>query len=343
MKHKALWMLVPVALFIVLVGLFLSHSAVAGPLPDEQDAPAAASGASWSSGWVALTPGAGLTLTHNLGGDPDTYAVELWFLDTDGGLGLNRRNYGGLDVGGNLHGVHWQNLTANTIRLYRQPGDGAADQVLVRLWVPDPLPDYDSGWQEIAAGETLTLSHNLDITATELSVGLWFSGTKRGIHHFAYGGLSLDNSQKRLGAYWHDLTDNSVQVTRLADDTDVEQVRVAVAHSEPPDYDSLEAESGWTPIGQGSQYVFTHNLNWNPGLLLVRAECYNPTDGGIHQRWAGGDHDWTTGWQGAVLQNLTADSVTMVRLANDQVCPQARVRIWRRGYQIFLPLVVRND
>jgi hypothetical protein len=68
-----------------------------------------------------------LTLTHNLGGDPMDYAVELWFLDTDNVLGVNRRNYGGLEANGQWLGAHGEPLTSTTINVYRQPNDNSAD------------------------------------------------------------------------------------------------------------------------------------------------------------------------------------------------------------------------
>jgi hypothetical protein len=146
-----------------------------------------------------------------------------------------------------------------------------------------------------------------------------------------------------LGAHWHNLTDNTVQVTRHADDTDVEQVRVIVVHGAEPGSDSLEDPSigGWQPIAPGTEFTFTHDLNGNPDMLLVRGECFSSTLG-IHQLLAGGNHDWFVGWQGVHLQNLTDNTVRAVRRQDDQICPQVRVRIWRRSAQIYLPLVVRN-
>jgi len=342
-RRVQIWIAVVAGLALTAL-LLLAGSVTASPSTPVTSAiqPRAVRAAGWSSPWDPINQGETITFNHNLDGDPDDYAVELLFLDTDDGLGINRRNYGGLESNGNWYGAHWQNLTANTVQVYRQADDNAADRVRIRVWDPLATPDYDSGWRDITPGETITLSHNVGITATDLTVGLWFSGTNRGIHHFAYGGLAVDGPQHMLGAHWHNLTDNMVQVSRHSHDTDIEQVRVTVVHGDPPDYDSLEDLEGWQNIAPGTEFTFTHGLNWDPNLLLVRGECYSPTVGGISQWFAGGNRDWFIGWQGTNLQELTGNTVVVARRLHDQICPQVRVRIWGRGYGIYLPLVL-ND
>ena len=330
------------AALLLLVGNAVASN-LAGPPDVYPGAAALQSTSSWSSGWVDIATDTARTFTHNLGGDPDHYAVELWFLDTDaGGMGINRRGYGGLEVNGSWHGAHWQELTANTIKVWRNSDDVGADRILIRVWIPLTRPDYDSEWMSITPGQTITFPHNLGITATDLTVGLWFSSTIRGIHHFGYGGLAVDGPEAMLGAHWHNLTDNAVQVSRHPDDTDVEQVRVIAVHADPPAYDSLVTLGDWKSIAQGSSFTFTHNLNWDPDMLLVRGECYDPAVGGISQWFAGGNHDWFVGWQGTHMQNLDRNSVEVIRRANDEVCPQVRVRIWKRTFKIYLPIVLKG-
>jgi hypothetical protein len=323
-----------------------SSAPSAGPVPDLSSA--SISAASWNSGWASINQGQTLTFNHNLGGDPDDYAVELWFQDTDaGGVGINRRNYGGVEANGNWYGAYWEKLTSTTIDVHRHANDLVADQVLVRVWVVPTDPDWDSEWQNINQGQTVTFTHSLGITNTDLTVGLWFSGTTRGIHRHGFGGLAVDGPQELHGAHWHNLTDNTVQVTRHPDDTDVEQVRVIVVHGDPPAYDSLEDLGGWQSIAAGDTFTFTHNLNWNPSMMLVRGECYSSTVGGpgIHQWLAGGSvKNWPPrgGAKGVNIQRLTANTVEAYRWPNDDVCPQVRVRIWRRSVQVYLPIVLKN-
>jgi len=322
--------------------LLWAGSATASPFSPVAPAtqPHAVGATSWGSPWAPITTGQTITFYHNLGGDPDDYAVELWFRDTDDGLGINRRNYGGMEANGNWYGAHWQNLTTNTIQVYRQPDDNAADLVRIRIWVPSATPDYASPWTVITPGHTITFSHNVGITATDLTVGLWFSGTTRGIHHFGFGGLAVDSLTQMWGAHWQNLTTNTVQVFRPPDDTDVEQVRLIVVHGAPPDYDS-----SWQDIQPGTRVTFTHGLNWSPNMLLVRGECYDLSGLlGIHKLFAGGNHDWFGGgnFRGVNLESLTSNTVTAFRWGDDEFCSQVRIRIWKRGARIYLPLVLRD-
>jgi hypothetical protein len=299
----------------------------------------------WSSPWVYINRGQTITFTHNLGGDPDDYAVELWFNDLDQGAGINHIGYGAMEVGANWFGAHWQHLTSNTIQVRRLPDDNIADMIRIRVWVVPEPPDYDSGWMDINPGETITISHNLGITATDLNVGLWFSGTTRGIHHFGFGGLAVDSLQEMLGGHWQNLTTSTVEVARHPDDSDIEEVRLIVVHAATPDYDSLEVIGDWQPITGGTTFTFTHSLNWDPDMLLVRAECYDATgQRGINVLFAGGNHDWFDAghFQGSTLSNLTHNTVAMSRLPDDEFCSHARVRIWRRAIMTYLPLIAKG-
>jgi hypothetical protein len=348
MKDKRAFIRAPALVAALVVALLLlvgTYTVIASPAPDLSGV--SISAASWSSGWQSINQGQTLTFNHNLGGDPDDYAVELWFQDTNDGLGINRRGYGGVEANGNWFGAYWENLTSTTIDVHRHANDLVADQVLVRVWVVPTTPDWDSGWQNINQGQTITFNHSLAITSTDLTVGLWFSGTTRGIHHHGFGGLAIDGPEELHGAHWQNLTDNTVKVIRHPDDTDVEQVRVVVVHGDPPHYDSLVALGGWQGIAAGTKFTFEHDLNWNPSMMLVRGECYSSTVGGpgIHQLLVGGSvKNWPLrqGAKGANIQGLTANTVEAYRWPNDDVCPQVRVRIWKRSRQIYLPVVLKN-
>ena len=323
-----------------------TYTVIASPAPRDRpdlglpDAANSDGAAGWDSGWVFIANDTWRGFVHDLGRAPELYAVEMWFLDLDDGYGLNRRYYGGAEANGDGYGADWRRLTANTIRVYRGQNDTAADRVRIRISIPPMPPDSDSGWTDVAAGDTMTFTHGLGITATELTVGMWFSSSNPliGIHNVGYGGLAIDEDTRMGGAYWHNLTSNTVQVTRYPDDQLVDQVRLVVVHGTPPDYDSLVELGGWQSIVTGTN-VFTHNLGWNPFMLTVRGECYSSA-AGINQWMAGGNHDWIDGWQGASLQNVTSDTVEIFRFPDDQVCPQARIRIWKRIRRVYLPLVL---
>jgi hypothetical protein len=354
MKHRRTSVRLSVlfaALGVALLLLVGIHTVMASPAPPAGSGPdspgAPGSTSDWSSGWVTIPLGTCSVFNHNVGGDVDDYAVDLWFWDLDDGWGLNRRYYGGAEESGASYGVHWQGLTANTIRVCRGSSDDAADRVRIQVWDPPADPDYDSGWTDINQGQTIIFPHNVGITHTDLTVGLTFSHTTWGIHNIGYGGLAVDTLTEMWGAHWHNLTDNAVRVTRHPDDPNIQQVRVIVVRGDTPHYDSLEDVGGWQPIATGRPFTFTHNLHWNPNLLMVRGECYSPTvggaNGGVHHWFAGGNHDWFNGWQGTNVQNLRSNTVQVFRQPDDDVCPQVRVRIWRRGFPVYLPLVMLSS
>ncbi|MEA3396915.1 MAG: hypothetical protein U9R05_05585, partial [Chloroflexota bacterium] len=116
-KHIRIWIPVVTGLTLVVL-LLLAGSATARLSPPVTPAtqPHAATASSWSSVWVSISQGETITLTHNLGGDVEDYAVELWFRDTDaGGIGINTFAYGGFENAGVWQGAHWSNLTAATV------------------------------------------------------------------------------------------------------------------------------------------------------------------------------------------------------------------------------------
>ena len=334
---------------LLLAGMFALVAGAEPPAPAEaaeKGSPEVkAAAAAWSSGWITIIPGSYGVYYHNLGHPAEDYAVEMLFRDADGGLGIHRRFYGGADDSLGEYGAHWLNLTTNSIRVHRWSGDTTADEILIRVWVQTPAPEYDSGWITVEPAQTVTLTHGLGHAATDLAVSLWFSSSAgAGINHFGYGGLAYDATKNLYGGYWHNLTDNTVQVTRLAGASSTAWMRVAVTQSAAPAYDSLVALGGWQDVAAGAAFTFVHNLHSRPEQLLVRAECRSPDpELGIHQAFAGGEFDWRLpGWQGSNLQNISEYSVSVYRQPQDTLCPQMRVVIFQLGHSLYMPLVMRS-
>jgi len=342
------------AVVLALLLIAAVHSAVAGPpdpgavgvVPDAVAGTQAAAATLWSSGWVAIPPNTPHVFFHNLGRAPEEYGVDVLFRDLEGGLGIHRRFYGGTTQGSLELGAHWPRLNATSLMVSRWKDDTVVDQVLVRVWVPPSPPDYDSGWTAIAPGAMYTFTHGLAATPTDLTVGLVFSNTTGGIHQFAYGGLVSDGPVLR-GAYWHNLSENTVRVTRLANDSTANLVRVTVPRSTPPAYDSLLDRGGWVSVAPGASVTFAHNLGVGPEALVVRGECFSPDPAlGIHQAFAGGEYDERiAGWIGSNLQNMTENAVTVYRQAQDTLCPQVRVVVYdptATRNRLSLPLIQKN-
>ncbi len=87
----------------------------------------------YDSGWQAVPPGTSITLTHNIGGNPDDYVVDIQFHDDDE---YGRLQGGGMDRSGQqFFGATWTNLTASSLEVRRGPDSTTADKVRVRIWV----------------------------------------------------------------------------------------------------------------------------------------------------------------------------------------------------------------
>lgn len=171
----------------------------------------------YDSNWQEIAEGEGLTLTHDLGGDPADYAVSMWFDDQETLLGVHNYRFGGAEEAGSFYGVHWQNLTDSTIRVIRAPDELYADRVRVRIVKTPPTPDFDSGWQAIEAGETLTLTHNLGGPLALYRGLLQYRDTSGlsdtlGLHARFLGGMAVGDNL--YGGHWQRLTSLTVEIYR---------------------------------------------------------------------------------------------------------------------------------
>lgn len=316
------------------------------PEPAHNGAMIATQDGSFNSGWVDIGPGVTSVFTHNLGGDPALYAVDLWFQDTGGvTYGVNHRAYGGMESNGNHVGAYWWDLTDSTIRVTRNPADTFVDQIRLRVWQPDP-PDWNSGWLDITPGEILTLTHNVGGDVMDYTVGIKFQDTagglvsiaalpaegELGIHQFAIGGL--EDTNKFYGSAFRHLTDSSIEVLRFGDDVYVDKVFVVINQPAPPAFDS-----GWMPINQGTTKTIAPTLNGNLNTYLVQVSGRSALHG-INILAAGGQ-EWNNNFYGANWENLTKNSIDIWRRPNDIFTEDVRVRIWAPEF-IFLPLVM-ND
>jgi len=303
----------------------------------------------WTSGWVDIAAGSSLQLTHNMGGDIMDYAIQLWFRDTDaGGYGVNNRGYGGDEDNGVWLGAFWRSLDNTTITVARQPADTAADQVRVWIWPSQADLEYCTNWAAIAPNTTVTVNHNLGGNVDDYAVKLWFrAASLNGVHQIYYGNAEGDNG-KGYGAYWHSLDTAQVQVSRLADDTEVDEFYLCVSVPEPPDWDS-----GWRNIAPGETITLPHGLGGSINRYVVRMEFKAVPEKGspqapmaIHHHAYGGTPSdilaEDAAYMGANWQNLTNQSISVYRWAGDPLADQVRVRIWQRRMSVYLPVVVKN-
>jgi uncharacterized repeat protein (TIGR01451 family) len=184
---------------------------------------------------------------------------------------------------------------------------------------------WSSGWVDIAPGETRTFTHGLGGDPALYAVDLWFRDTRSpglGIHDRAYGGMNW--AGQHLGAYWHNLTGDSISVTRMGDDVAVAQVRLRIWIPEPFDYDS-----GWVDIQAGQMITLTHNLGGDVDDYTVGIKFRDTSGGlGIHH-YAFGGLEAGGQFQGAAWQNLTNTTIQVLRFGADTAVHQVRVFITR--------------
>ncbi len=248
----------------------------------------------YDSGWVTGNLNTYNYLTHNIGGNPDDYIVDLQFKDLDNGMGVNQRCYGGCDFRANdtpyvdtKQGAYWRKLTRTNIEVGRRTDDHFADQVRVRIWHywKPTHPAYDTGWKTTPAGSSTILNHNLGGNANDYLVSLIFSDATYKVNQLFYGvkvfgtnpptGYSTNQSG---GAFWENLTANSITVYRALNDRFVDQWRLRIWRMPKPDY-----ASGWTAISAGGTHVFDHGLVGDRSDFLVDVSFNDPTIYGINQ------------------------------------------------------------
>jgi hypothetical protein len=291
---------------------------------------------SWSSGWRDLPVGV-TTFTFALAGDPAMFAVDMWFRDTAAsGSGINQRYYGGDDVAGQQVGAYWRALTATSIEVVRGANDTVADQVLLRIWQPDP-PAWDSDWRNIARNQLLTLTHNVGGNTDDYTVGIKFRNPNSavwGIHQAGFGGTESANLLQ--GAVWLNLTNSSLQVRRFLDDAQVVQVRVQIfLPADPPAFDS-----GWQSVAQGASMPLAHNLGGDVTDYVVRYSARSTAEK-VNIIGMGGK-DVAGNVIGSYWQELTATTVRVYRSANDQFAQNVRVRIFLPTRYAYLPLTLNQ-
>ncbi len=301
----------------------------------------------YDSGWVAINQDQSKTLTHNIGGNPDDYVVDMQF--RSGANGVNQRHYGGADFGSNppsgMHendrvGAYWRTLTGSSITVYRRPQDAYAPEIRIRIWRfwKPAVPNYDSSWVTFAQNEAKTLRHNLGGSSDDYLVDMQYRHSSDGINQRYYGGtdlgtkITVGSPDDRVGAYWRTLTTSDITVFRRAEDVYAQQVRIRIWDMPRPDYDS-----GWVSFAQNEAKTLTHNLGGNYLDYLVDMQYKAADVKGVNQRhYSGADFGAhppagtaANDRVGAYWRSLNNATITVYRRPDDIYAPQIRVRIWR--------------
>ncbi|MEW6170658.1 MAG: hypothetical protein AB1472_03790 [Candidatus Omnitrophota bacterium] len=90
----------------------------------------------YDSGWVTVSQGYDLTLTHNL-----NYSAEKLFVflvgknyDVNNNAYLTNYGYGLYYAGSTYHGGNWDDLTNTNVRLHRGSNDTLWAYMKIRIW-----------------------------------------------------------------------------------------------------------------------------------------------------------------------------------------------------------------
>jgi hypothetical protein len=114
---------------------------------------------------------------------------------------------------------------------------GGVGKTAAGIWECDADPDYDSGWLAISQNQTLTLDHGLGGDIANYTVEMNQSSAAP---HQVWSGGSFwcqlvlvspgvyDIQRFYTGAFWSNLTDGSIDVSRNANDTSTLYVRVKI-------------------------------------------------------------------------------------------------------------------
>lgn len=313
----------------------------------------------YDSGWVSAYKNNARLITHNLGGDPDTYFVDLQFKDTGGGsFGVHQEDYGGEEYvdffnSGRLtdSGAHWFGLTNKDVRLFRQADDMKVDKVRLRIWIAPP-PTFDSGWTSISASTSIQIDHKLLINTDDYFVDMQFKDLDLtdgiGVNQYGYGMIhsyvDASNFESR-GALWRNLDETSIFVARGKHDTAADKVRVRIWENKFPDYDS-----DWFKLETQITEHLLHNLKKNSDKYVVDLQFKDEVLWGINQNLYGSNtfnsppNGLPVNMQGASWSNLTSTHISVWREGDDISAPNARVRIWVTKYDndIYLPIATRD-
>ena len=95
----------------------------------------------YDSGWRGISPGSGLTLPHNLGGNTDNYIVDLQLRSSKYGVHAIclSNDYTCDSYGCYSFGCYWKELTTSSITIAVQPDtnkySNRVEQARVRIWI----------------------------------------------------------------------------------------------------------------------------------------------------------------------------------------------------------------
>jgi hypothetical protein len=287
----------------------------------------------FDSGWLDLSAGSTLPISHSLGGDPSEYVVDLQFQDTDQpGDGRNQHGYGGDNTGADVQGAWWEGLTDTQVTVGRAPQDSAADQVRLRIW-RDPQPSYDSSWLAVLPGETTLVPHNLGGLLDDYVVDVQFRDPGGlGVHQLGFGG-DRAGAATQTGGGWSGFSASALQLQRAAQDTQASEMRARLWRIPARQWDS-----GW----RSERFAIPQDLGGLAESYLVYMAFRDNGAGGagINQLGYGQDRygeGLNTVFVGGAWNIWEGDTSTIIPWIglNDVEIDEFRIRIFEAAPALF--------
>lgn len=291
----------------------------------------------FDSGWQTISAGEEYMINHMVGGNVNDYVVYLIGMDSNGKT--ERYCYGGCDIGNERVGFYWYDLNETAIFVKRRNEDPVTEQIRVQVW-RDPNPDFDSGWQFLLPGDTGPLAHNLGGSVDDYIVDLEFADWPgHPPHQMLYGGITFGNKTyggsvdgQQWGAYWHSLTDTTVNVVRMPDDQKALMFRGRIWKRPNPD-----GNSGWVTADSDKTKTVTFSKNIKNTFIYYEQRS---SAKGVNHGYYGGFGASNT--QGAYWNNGDNAKIDVRRNKYDTMAEQVRVRTYENADQdgAFLPAVI---
>ncbi len=293
----------------------------------------------FDSQWLPIAPGEEKQIFHIAGGNINDYVIYLVGMDSEGKM--ERYCYGGCDVVDDRHGFYWYGLTESSITVKLRDEDPVTKKIRVQIW-RDAHPDFDSGWQILFPGDTGPLAHNLGGDVDDYIVDLEFADWPgHPPHQMFYGGIAFGYKTydgnvegQEWGAYWHSLTNNTVNVARLPDDQKALLSRGRIWKKPNP-----KGDSGWVGMVAGQTKTFTFPTDINNTFIYYEQ---NSSVGGINHGYYGGFHD--SDMQGSYWLDANDTKINATRNPDDTVAEQVRFRLYGDGAEqknsTILPAII---
>jgi uncharacterized repeat protein (TIGR01451 family) len=316
----------------------------------------------YDSGWVDVAQNETRAFTHNLGGNPNTYVIDL--SARAAGVGINTRAEGGLEANGSFYGATWQNLTNSTINVFRYPHDVFAMQVRVRMWMM-ALPVEPS-----SLSATLGVGQQADTTLTINNLGtdpLTFE-IREQVPITATEFLVLDHGMVKT--FFADHSYDTVSETEFAALSAEEMGQYRVVYLEPNwsnygnlNQDDLAAyvQAGGVAVINIARYFSSANdidpagtdfhatRTHDAETMLLSGHAYitgQPYGGSVlttgdFTNWYNTDYGWLTGYPAAsqvVLQNTDGASWIQYPYGSGQVIVTTLLYGWASGGARGAPL-----